>query len=43
MVENASIITFGNNASAMVMSYECDYRTGNVPVSYTHLTLPTKA
>jgi len=32
MVENASIVTFGNNASAMVISYECDYRTGNVPI-----------
>jgi len=32
MVKNASVITFGTNASAMVMSYECDYRTGNVPI-----------
>jgi len=32
MVENASVVTFGNNASAMVISYECDYRTGNVPI-----------
>jgi len=32
MVKNASIVTFGNNASAMVISYECDYRTGNIPI-----------
>jgi len=32
MVKNASIVTFGTNASAMVISYECDYRTGNVPI-----------
>ena len=32
MVNNASIVTFGTNASAMVISYECDYRTGNVPI-----------
>ncbi len=32
MVNNASIVTFGSNASAMVISYECDYRTGNVPI-----------
>jgi len=32
MANNASVITFGSNASAMVMSYECDYRTGNVPI-----------
>jgi len=32
MVKNASIVTFESNASAMVISYECDYRTGNVPI-----------
>jgi len=32
MVKNASIVTFGSNASAMVISYECDYRIGNVPI-----------
>ena len=32
MMSNASIVTFGSNASAMVISYECDYRTGNVPI-----------
>jgi len=32
MTANASVITFGSNASAMVISYECDYRTGNVPI-----------
>jgi len=32
MVKNVSIVTFGTNASAMVISYECDYRTGNVPI-----------
>ena len=32
MTANASVITFGSNASAMIISYECDYRTGNVPI-----------
>jgi len=32
MTENTSIVTFGNNASAMVISYGCDYKSGNIPI-----------
>jgi len=29
---NISIVTFGNNASAMIISYEYNYRNGNAPI-----------